>query len=419
MFTKYASRVVHVDYQHGTVSRSFIESLRDHLPRPILPNVCSVRCIGTLEQQDCILLSLFLGSALQDIDLPRLSHAQNAASLLSDIGHSAPFLKSLTMNDNTEELDDNLIQAISDLISQSRHLAKLDVEFYPRHTIAHIARSAKLRVLKINHLNGVVLESLDASSTISEMDLTTDECPLNFYRFLCTLCPCGLCELYLTVCDTSDSSSSVDGWKQCFDTLSVYCSSTLEHLHIDHQETFIDVADWMTFRPLLTIRCLKTLLIQGFAYTLRDDDLEQMALAWPQLQSFRLLAYFATPPSPPRITLSGITTLLKHCPMLQSLGLIFDARIIDTQVITEPTDVVCNRIIKVLDVGNSPINDTMEVAKFLHGILPRLGDINTQYIDNLPHIRGLYSSQWGTVRQLLSTFQMETHRAARLGDTSD
>ena len=400
------------------LSEPFVESLRDHLPRPILPNVRSVRCVSIVKWQDCVLLSLFLGSVLEDIDLPCLSQVQNAASLLSDIRHSAPFLKSLTIDEHGEQSDGSVVQAISNLISQLHHLEKLDIEFYPRHSIAHIARSTKLRVLKINHLNGVVLESLGTSSSLSEMGLITDECPLNFHRLLCTLRPCGLRELYLTVRYASISSSPIDGWRQCFDTLSVYCSSGLEHLHIDHQATFIDMADWMAFRPLLTIRCLKTLLVQGFTYTLGDGELEQMALAWPQLQSFRFLAYSSTPESPPRITLSGIATLLKHCPMIRSLGLTFDARIIDTLVVTESTDVSCNRIIKGLDVGLSPIEDPMEVAKYLHSILPRLRNINTQYIDHIPYRPGPYSSKWATVRQLLSTFQMETHIAARLGGTS-
>jgi hypothetical protein len=77
-----------------------------------------------------------------------------------------------------------------------------------------------------------------------------------------------------------------------------------------------------------------------------------------------------------------------------------------------------------LEVGDSPIWDSGEVARFLYRILPNLEDIDKWYGDRYAHL-GMppvtlaplsplaqdYNSRWTNVAQMLKTLQRESQEA--------
>jgi hypothetical protein len=341
--------------------------------------------------------------------------------LITDIALSSPFLKGLKMVSNTNQWNDVDAQAMSESIRQLHSLDDLDIHHYDHRVMApsHIAGFSKLRYLIIDSLDGVVLQPPSRPSPVLDMQLgTTMDSPLNFHHLLSMLCPSQLQTLYLTMHGTSASSSSLAHWKLCFDTLSVYSLHTLQVIFISIEEIPTEAADLAIFRPLLAIRTLKTLVIRGFRHTLGDDDLEQMALAWPQLEDIAL--YDGTPTSATtpcsRITMNGIATLLKHCPMLSTLGLTIDASTTHPQFISNHVG-VRNEAITTIIVGNSLIGNPVEVARSLYRILPNLTKVKMWRGDGTrclataegtppPHAPD-YHSWWIAVLQILETLRRE------------
>jgi hypothetical protein len=153
-------------------------------------------------------------------------------------------------------------------------------------------------------------------------------------------------------------------------------------------------------------------------FDLGDDELERMALAWPKLDSLNLILHGARPTTtpPPRITLHGLATLLKHCPMRSELTLVLDARNIGTPIVNDRTDDICNRMITRLDVNDSPIGDPGDVARFLYRILPNLEGIDMCYGSRYAHydvaqlspLAQDYYSRWTDVSEMLETLQRES-----------
>jgi hypothetical protein len=319
------------------------------------------------------------------------------------------------MEFNTNEWNDVDAQAMSESIRQLHNLEDLDICGYDHRVIApsHITGLSKLRYLTIDDFDGVALQPPSCPSQVLKLHLrSTEDSPLNFHRLLSMLCPSQLQDLHLTTSIDSASPPSAAHWQLCFDTLSVYSLHTLQVIVNVSVHTFTEAADFATFRPLLAVRSLKTLLIWQLRHTLGDDDLERMALAWPQLESFGLLdctLISATTPCD-RITLYGIATLLKHCPMLSNLHVTIDARTTNPRFITDHAG-VRNETITSIDVGSSPIGDPTEVARILHSILPNLMKIRMRYKNLHPHAQE-YLSRWTTVLQVLETLRRESRVSA-------
>ncbi|EGO21425.1 hypothetical protein SERLADRAFT_441776 [Serpula lacrymans var. lacrymans S7.9] len=154
-------------------------------------------------------------------------------------------------------------------------------------------------------------------------------------------------------------------------------------------------------RDLLHFRRIERFTVGGDFdnFLWNDDTLQELALAWPNLHILQLGDGTGPPwTTPSRVSLRGLTTLLKLCPQLEHLTIVIDAGVVPSvQELGE--DVVCNKLIESLTLLNSNVGDSSAVATFLYAILPRLVHIR-------PHSH-LKSLRWIEVSDYLLGYALE------------
>lgn len=179
---------------------------------------------------------------------------------------------------------------------------------------------------------------------------------------------------------------------------------SLEHIEIDlafsrpHQPIpwVLSKSSLSSCLALRNLRVLDiTLAPRSYSPMFTDDELEQMAKAWPYLEKLCIKAYANGWALPTKFTLRGIVGLIKYCPKLLAFSLAFDARKIPE---TNFTDIVRNRSIQSLDVANSPISSAYQVAAYFRHIMPALQNISTCATMNQ-----LHKMMWDSVSTFLSS----------------
>jgi len=130
--------------------------------------------------------------------------------------------------------------------------------------------------------------------------------------------------------------------------------------------------------PLLSFSCLRKLDLDWLCTTDIDDDaLKSMAQSWPQLEIFRFGAATALLDSP-SATFTGFIHLIRYCRHLHEIMMYFRACPIDIN--SEPfSKTIPNENITYIEVGDSPIVDSIAVACQIHSLLPSLSHVDYGY----------------------------------------
>jgi len=134
--------------------------------------------------------------------------------------------------------------------------------------------------------------------------------------------------------------------------------------------------------PYLALRNLRvldlTLAPRSYSPMFTDDELEQMAKAWPYLEKLHIKGYANGWILPTKLTLGCIVRLIRHCPKLVAFSLVFDAmKVPEANFTNADGSIVRNGSIQSLDVGNSPISSSHQVAAYLGRLMPALREITT------------------------------------------
>ncbi|KAH7916211.1 hypothetical protein BJ138DRAFT_1139861, partial [Hygrophoropsis aurantiaca] len=122
-----------------------------------------------------------------------------------------------------------------------------------------------------------------------------------------------------------------------------------------------ETLDFAALRPLFLFPELRSVYIDGFCSSgLNDNNLAELAGAWPHLEEFTLN------PSPgwrhtPEITFQGLGSLVRACPSLRDLALTIDATQLTSAAPGEDND-IHNDNIKTLNLGQSIIAKPADVA---------------------------------------------------------
>ncbi|KIJ57660.1 hypothetical protein HYDPIDRAFT_120487 [Hydnomerulius pinastri MD-312] len=172
--------------------------------------------------------------------------------------------------------------------------------------------------------------------------------------------------------------------------------------------------------PLLSFTRLCELDLElGNPLSLNDEELATLARAWPCLEVLKVncSSQWRVDPSSNPVTLNGLVSLLRICPMLCELGLPIDAREVplpslDPRAPQVPSSSgaqhgswgIHNAKIKTLHLPESPIKDPASVATFLAELLPSLGDVDTprpppteEILSRLPQYNPLLNTGLHTV----------------------
>ncbi|KAG1758050.1 hypothetical protein EDB19DRAFT_1901553 [Suillus lakei] len=148
----------------------------------------------------------------------------------------------------------------------------------------------------------------------------------------------------------------------------IFSPSNLMHIHVHANTILFSVPLPRNFlQPLYRLLLTHVDLASFNMCYLDDDDLYVLSDAMPQLQSLFLgtLSYWKTPP---RASLSGVATVLRNCPVLIGLGLVFSCSLGQLDFEFLPV----NRSITILNVRVSPPYNNHAVAYFLSRSLPNL-----------------------------------------------
>jgi hypothetical protein len=209
-----------------------------------------------------------------------------------------------------------------------------------------------------------------------------------------------------------DEWTSSSEWQQCFETLSRYCSSTLEVLHISQEED--GMIENGALRPLLTFRNLRHLSMTRMLPHLDNHWLREMAQAWPHLQVLNVVEYRSQvlDITISGITLEGILPVLEYCPDLMELALTINAPLHCVQFLERPWRGISNRNITTLNVGDSVIDDPIDVAHFFTYVLPNLESIisweNRYFLVKAEfEIANIYNSRWKEVLSMMKDMKVQ------------
>ncbi|KAI5999515.1 hypothetical protein EDD15DRAFT_2237295 [Pisolithus albus] len=133
--------------------------------------------------------------------------------------------------------------------------------------------------------------------------------------------------------------------------------------------------------PYLSLRNLKvldiTLASPSYSPHLTDDDLIHMAQCWPLLKQLHLNIYAHGWELPTGLSFRGIVAVIQYCPDVEGFSLVFNAMEIPKTAYSPDGNLIQNRRIRSLQVGNSPISSPDAVATYLRLLMPGLTTVST------------------------------------------
>ncbi|KAH7930164.1 hypothetical protein BV22DRAFT_1055422 [Leucogyrophana mollusca] len=345
------------------------------------------------------LLPLFLSPRLTCLRLGLCTSSDLSTHVLpaiSSLHISVPFIKHFQCFDTSE----GFMQSISEIIPQWHHFEYVDVGALSQNAITHLCSMKSLK-----HL-GVRLDQRDHNASanfppslesFAMFAPTLEAC----WRYLEDIhIACG----HLLVDLTPRPGPSASSIQQFFAFIPSRFSATNLHILdvVSHGDQLDPTLAWSlgTFQPLFTFKNLTAFRTPSFCSAkLSDRDLEEIALAWPQLEVLEL-GTGSDWRAPSLITFNGLLSVLQHCRQLRELGLVMDAT-----VLAPITTDASNINITLFSVGCSDIHDPRAVAAFLLGILPRLRKIKTSDLWFNPEFEDRKTA-WSKVEELLESFSI-------------
>ncbi|KII88036.1 hypothetical protein PLICRDRAFT_76124, partial [Plicaturopsis crispa FD-325 SS-3] len=130
-----------------------------------------------------------------------------------------------------------------------------------------------------------------------------------------------------------------------------------------------------TLEPLLSFHALTEFVCDVVSgYDLDDVGLTRMAQAWPSLQVLGLSSERGWLKRS-RVTLDGLTCLIRLCPRLVQVGIVIDAS--NHTFLTSTAPPVHNYNIVAFSIGNSLVAQEKWVAAYLSDLTPNLTRISS------------------------------------------
>jgi hypothetical protein len=366
--------------------------------KPLFPNLrrLTVDRFGSLRDPK-LLADLFFGAKLDCVVLLAL-HSKNGPSLLRYIKRRCPSIKSMKL---LYENKSDVVWPIPNLILG---LGKLERLTLSKLTLLDLIRVSTLPTLR--HLDVITLEAGDTDSIpsfgqthLTSLELCITDNLIAIDRFLSSCRPHQLREFTLTSLIPCSSSQ----WQQCFQTLSVYCSTTLETLTISSLEEDVMANDVLT--PLLILQNMMNLSMECSFENLGNHELKQMALAWPRLQKLSLLPEDTFEEINTEVTLVGILPLLEHCSKLTKLRVPMNVSQDCIRLPDRPWGDICNRNITSIAVGNSVNENPVAAAILFFYVLPNLKDIYSWAEDEDYSLDDGNRSRWDEVCSLMENLR--------------
>jgi hypothetical protein len=367
--------------------------------RPLFPNLRTLSIWQLTEWDPKILADLFFGAKLDCLELLDAS-SESGPSLMRYIKSRCPSIKRVELHYKNQP---GVVQAIPSLILGLGKLESLTLSRLTLLDLIHISTLSTLRHLDVREVEAGNTDSIPSSGQthLTSLALRIMDNLIIIDRLLSSCRPHQLQKFTLTSIISCPSSQ----WRQCFQTLSVYCSTTLETLIISPLEGDVMANDVLA--PLVTMQKMKRLWIDCYVKNLGNHELKQMALTWPHLQELSLLPEDAFKEFDNEVTLVGILPLLEHCSKLTELRVPMNVSHNCLRLPDRPWGDICNRNITSIAVGKSVNENPVASAILFFHVLPNLKYINSWEEDDedYPSDEGK-RYRWGGVCSLMENLRV-------------
>ncbi|KZT74789.1 hypothetical protein DAEQUDRAFT_753522 [Daedalea quercina L-15889] len=378
------------------LSREALEALYNYRPTPcLLPDLRQVHaCQGVVP-----FLSVLLGSHVESVTMlvgcsVRIAEDPRTLRMLSSIPRKCPRLSQLQVSCGSESK--KFMDATAGLCPALTKLVDFAMPYTPitAAVLDTLATSLRLKFLHIfvelddgpQSCEALFAHSLAVPSFTKLKELTINvENIEHATRFLACVSSSRLCALHVN-CRTPPSAQEAEA---LFDALRSHPSrQSLYSLRVDafHDPSMDMSTRWLTnetLRPLLELR-LQLLTLMGFLVDVDDSMLESMARAWPELHCLSMAEgeRWGTA-HPPRATILGIIPFIEHCPDIEVIGYRMQTDVFRSGDVCRThgrpgRGVTTHRAIE-LNVGDSRIHDSIEVASFLSDVAPELCHISNMW----------------------------------------
>ncbi|KAI5999517.1 hypothetical protein EDD15DRAFT_2527846 [Pisolithus albus] len=321
----------------------------------------------------------------------RLYALLNASGILA----SCPNLRVLQTSTATFETQEGARVTFAPTISSLQSLEMANIYNFSWDLLASLAQIKTLQRLFLETYHGLPDSPLpltnEAFAGLCYLDthITSWELVLSFYRWM----PLGqLRGLAIKPADFARNDYSEDLEELL--TLIPEHGIFLETIKVDCGFAFPrQPRHWRLTKsiltPYLSLRNLKvldiTLASPRYSPHLTDDDLIHMAQCWPLLKQLHLKIYASGWELPTGLSFRGIVALIQYCPDVEGFSLVFNAMEIPETVYRPDGNLIQNRRIRSLYVGNSPISSPEAVATFLRLLMPGLTTVSTYHAMDSTH----------------------------------
>lgn len=365
------------------------------------------------------LLRLLCGPALTTLSA---EFATDPASLamVQDLGIICPNIIDISISASSETLSDDLADALSASICRWKDLKYVSCDDLTFSAMEHLSQAKNLESLTAcasGHIS-----SFSQSLGLQELFFPRLQYLHLYTGLLSTTTACfrglhlALKEFRLDLFDGEDVLSGSACLRDLFTALAEACSHacfTTLYLCVIHPyfPSPAAVATIRDMRPLFKFTNLRVVSLEGLStFTLDDDDIAEMAFAWPGIEELALSTYVDHPvASLP--TAQSLHRLVRSCPKLKALSLVLDMTGLVTSSLWAAGCDVRSDMLHDLCLGNSPISSPIPVAHMLHGLCPALKQVdlsvwNKEPLNRLPR-RDRYEAYWGTVNIELQNLRGE------------
>lgn len=388
-------------------------------PNSFFPNL---RTIAWYPDNHLAMLPFFrllCGPALTSVSA---EFATDPASLamVAALGILCPNVTDISISASSETVSDELANALSTSICHWKDLNHVSCDDLTVPALQHLSQARNLESL-----------TACASAHLSSFSQILGAQELSFPRLqhlhlytglLSTTTAClrglhlALKEFRLDLFDAGDVFSDSSCLRDLFAALVEACSHPcltrlylcLIHPHFPSPNPAATIRD---IRPLLNFARLRVVSLEGLStFTVDDDDIAELASAWPDMEELALSTCVDHPvASLP--TFRSLIRLIRSCPKLRALSLVIDTTKVDMPFLGVVGGDVRSEVLEDLCLGNSLITSPVTVAHILRTLYPALKQVDLSVWNKEPLNRLARQDRcevyWGTVNMELQQLKGE------------
>lgn len=282
---------------------------------PLLPSLRHLQCPYT-NQNDFLIsgICLFLSPSLQTLQFENISNVEDklCGTVLHTLATDGAHIEKIILRGKGLSRD-TLLMAI-----QFEHLNLLELsgmgEAINLEIVERIGSLPWLDNLAIDFTDSR-MEPLVHDIGLKDLNSLMVTAPIPFIQALLSHIATTQLETFVAVVPSNPPADKkefltkvVDRWKDTLRRIALVHQqieeTPVEHLHID------------ALAPLVPLRKLTYLRLEGYAMELTDEHISDMAMAWPEMNALLLPFISAVHPRP---TISSLRILARLCPKLRYL----------------------------------------------------------------------------------------------------